>query len=453
MAKISIEPSKAKSILGQQDSLEKTLKALSQDVDSVRGGLRYKIAGQEQISQRLREAAEQITKESQSTLAMRSGLEEIIALYEQSETGNLDRVAVEKASIQQGKAPEMGEEDGGAHEASWWEKLIDLLLPKTGDTGEGEGKLDYPIPLIIGGLIFPLQYYDWSKEKTGLSGEWEMSDALKDKGIFKKLDDFVEGHKETLADKKAYWDPEKKEWKAIDPKDKEALEEFEKRGSSIPVETKLWGIGTSGSLYALGADGEFQGEHSGGEWSAKLGELAGDASAYIGTMGIGATIGAGITIFSAEGEAFWGSEDTQLYAKGGVDIGRAEAEASFGAGLVNEDGKFDPDLHANFSAEAIAGEISGSVGGKALGTDVALEGSLNFGVGAHADFGFQDGKLSLDVGASLGVGASIKLDIDVSGTVNAIGQGIGDVVSGTGEFIGNAVEGAGEFFGALFGGS
>jgi hypothetical protein len=75
------------------------------------------------------------------------------------------------------------------------------------------------------------------------------------------------------------------------------------------------------------------------------------------------------------------------------------------------------------SAEAIAGEISGKVGAKVLGTDVGVSGSLNYGVGAHANIGFSDGKLSLDVGATLGVGASVKLDIDVSGTVNAVCDG------------------------------
>ena len=49
MAKIKIEPSKAKAVLGRQNSLENTLKELCQDVDSIRSGLRYKIAGQENI--------------------------------------------------------------------------------------------------------------------------------------------------------------------------------------------------------------------------------------------------------------------------------------------------------------------------------------------------------------------------------------------------------------------
>ena len=144
MAKILIEPAKTKSVLGQQDSLENTLKKLAQDVDSVQSGLRYKIAGQQNISQRLRDAAEQITRESQSTRALRSGLEELIALYEQTESGNRDQVAAEKVSIQNiagsggtestGNGGQIGE-DLESPVLDWGELLHDVLLELIGPFG------------------------------------------------------------------------------------------------------------------------------------------------------------------------------------------------------------------------------------------------------------------------------------------------------------------------------
>ena len=89
--------------------------------------------------------------------------------------------------------------------------------------------------------------------------------------------------------------------------------------------------------------------------------------------------------------------------------------------MVDADGKFNPSLYAGASAEAIAGEITGAVGGKILGTQVEASGSLNYGIGAHAKVGYKDGKISLDVGATLGVGASASVEIDIGGTVKAIG--------------------------------
>ena len=45
---------------------------------------------------------------------------------------------------------------------------------------------------------------------------------------------------------------------------------------------------------------------------------------------------------------------------------------------------------------------------------------MNFGIGAHADIGIVDHKIKCDIGASLGVGASIGFEIDTGGVVNAV---------------------------------
>ncbi len=41
------------------------------------------------------------------------------------------------------------------------------------------------------------------------------------------------------------------------------------------------------------------------------------------------------------------------------------------------------------------------------------------GIGAHAEVGVKDWKISFDVGASFGIGGSVKLEVDLSGTVKA----------------------------------
>lgn len=407
MAKILIEPAKTKSILGQQESLESTLKRLSQDVDSVRSGLRFKIAGQQNISQRLREAAEQITRESQSTFAMRSGLEEVIVLYEQTESGNRDQVALEQQSGV-GSAAKSGPAAG---------------QPSGGGDLEGEGSAEE-------------QPSDGrSVEKKGPTAEADMRSILKDKGAFKKLSSFEDAHSKDLKNKKFYWDPTTGKV-AVDSDDAAALEEFKKHNSKqLPVDVRLASIGTSGAVNFWEKQGEHYGKYAGGDYRAAVGELRHEAGAYAGLLGIGATLGASYSVFTSEAKGYLGGDDLQLHGKVGVDVGKLEAKASASAGLVDQDGNFNPNLYGGVSAEAIAGEITGSVGVKALGTDVSLEGGLNYGIGAHANVGLHDGKLSVDIGATLGVGASVKLDVDVSGTVNAIGEGIGNLVSGTRDFL------------------
>lgn len=85
MAKILIDTLKVSSLLNIENSIEMKLKSLSQDVDGIRSNLRYKIAGQEAIVARLKEAVEQINKEQLAVSALQSGLEEIIANYNNTE--------------------------------------------------------------------------------------------------------------------------------------------------------------------------------------------------------------------------------------------------------------------------------------------------------------------------------------------------------------------------------
>lgn len=424
MARISIEPVRAKETLTEQSELEKTLKELYQEVENVRTGLTYKIAGQEAIAARLCTATEQINKETVSTGAMRSGLMEVIARYEQTESGNLDRVGAEKTTVQgtinpsQFQMPNLTDLFGGA---------IQILGPG-----------GYP-GWLLGGLLGMPGKFMVSEGKVEPKNEAtvDLEKVYKDKdGFFKKVSDFEDAHSEKDG-VKFYYDPETKKIIEVNERDKDALAEFKKHNKgTIPVDVKMAGVGASGSISGWSLSGKTgSGGIVGAEGSVDLLKLEGNASAYVGMLGIGASAGASFTAFSAEERAYLGNEDLQIYEKIGVSAGKLEAKASASAGLVDKEGKFNPSAYVGASAEAIAGEVSGSVGVKALGTDVAVKGSLNYGIGAHANVGLHDGKISVDIGATLGVGASIKLDIDVSGTVEAIGDAVGNVASGVGAFI------------------
>ena len=435
MAKILIEPAKAKPALGQQDSLENTLKRLSQDVDNIRSGLRYKIAGKENIAQRLRDVVGQIDKECQSTRAMRSGLAELITRYEQFESENQDRVVATNASIQH--------QDGIDNGIDWSSIITQIIPPWLLNPLVPWTHPSAIFPLI--GPLLPLLFPNITAEEAAKLTNLKIEPA-KDK-IEVSLKDIM--HKDTEGSK-YFYDFNTHKLTKVDPKDKQALEEFNKHNQEFPIDVKLLGIGGAGSISALEAEGALRGDFGGLEGSASFSKLSGDASVYVSALGIGATIGASYSLFSAEGKGYIGNEDLQAYVKGSVDVGKVEARASANVGLIDGEGKFNPSVYAGGSIEAIAGEISGSIGGKALGADVAVEGSLNVGIGAHADLGYHDGKLSVDIGASFGVGASVKLDIDVSGTIDAIGEGVGQVAETIGDGFNSFVSGTKDFFSGFF---
>lgn len=150
---------------------------------------------------------------------------------------------------------------------------------------------------------------------------------------------------------------------------------------------------------------------------------------------------AGYSFLTASGEA--GVEDGTAFAKGKAAVlnangyaqftdylrGQAnvnvlyaegEAKADATAQIFGDDGKLDVQLGASAKAEAIAAEAEASAGINILGGEVGVEGGVNVGIGAHADVGYRDGIFKVDIGASLGIGASGSIDVDVGGMVDTI---------------------------------
>jgi len=439
MAKIFIEPAKARATINEQRALESTLNALSRDVSGVRSGLRYKIAGKEAIDARLREAAGQISREMERTRAMRTGLEQIIARYEQAEKSNYERVGAEKTSVQDG-----GNGGGGIVIEGW---MPDSALEPVGpiislipslpwitqilvDVYEQLRRLFKPTPWYLN-LLKPFN-------TTFLTGGLTGSIA----GGFGYVEGEVEGkvgtYKNTLtkidrdstSGSKFYWDPETKKVTRVSEDDKKGNEAFSDHNKGLPVDFKLASFGASRGISAAALDTELKSDYAGVSTKTRLGELKGEIGGYVGLLGVGGTIGASYTAFSTEAQGYLGSEDYQVYGKVGASAGKVSAEGSFDVGLVDKDGNFNPALQAGGSIEAIGGEISGTVGGKIAGADVSVTGKLNYGVGAHANVGYKDGKLSVDIGASLGVGGSVKLDIDVGGAIDTFKDTAKNIWSG-----------------------
>lgn len=136
-------------------------------------------------------------------------------------------------------------------------------------------------------------------------------------------------------------------------------------------------------------------------------------------LAAGVSLGVSVSAFSADFERYIGGKYFGHYVKGDVAFGKAEVKGEAVIGLKDAKGNINPTVHGKLSAEAIAAEASLTKEVKFAGADVGVKGSINVGIGAHAEVGVKDWKISFDVGASFGIGGSVKLEVDLSGTVKA----------------------------------
>ncbi len=220
------------------------------------------------------------------------------------------------------------------------------------------------------------------------------------------------------------------------------------------LEGQLAGAQASASLW--------EGAYSDGKTSISGSFLKGEvhADAYAGlyvygddgtkffSPGIRAEIGGSVTGAEFNWDQQWaGDEMLGINSHFGATIGKAEAKAEGAIVFRDEKGKLNPQLSVNASAEALAWEMEGSVGVNVLGGEVGVKGSVNLGIGAHADFGYKDGVIKCDIGASLGIGASVAFEVDVGGMVDTAiehAEDIGKAIEKGAEAVGNFAEDVGD---------
>lgn len=249
--------------------------------------------------------------------------------------------------------------------------------------------------------------------------------SLKSSGKFNKVNDAIEDKL-----KKNGWYNEEKETSFYDKNGKEIKEkdapDFYKRQLTLAEIKKEASV--SAALYK----GKFDvGEN--GSISVKVGEAEAHASVSGGfyvvgkdgkkkfSPGVKAEVGASVTALEVNWEQQWfGDENFGLNSDVTVTAGKASAQAEGVIQIYGEDGKLNPQFGVGASAELIGGEIEGKIGVNVLGGEVGVKGSVNYGIGAHADVGYKDGVFKCDIGASIGIGASISLEVDVGGMVNTV---------------------------------
>lgn len=276
--------------------------------------------------------------------------------------------------------------------------------------------------------------------------EWE-TEAKFGEGEFTLWDKWDEKKKDNKVKKHYEWES----GKGFVEKTESAstATEAEKRKKELLDGITIWSgsLGKEGSLLHFGKDGDVETENGKYHYSADVMKAEAKGSLYAGLGGIGCEAGVALTAFTAKASGQLGNDMFNIHGEAQVDVGKVELSGEFKAGFVNEKGEFDPSLKGGFNAEAIAAEVSGKAGGTILGADVDVTGSINFGIGAHADIGYDNGKLSLDLGASLGLGGSVKLEIDMSGMVDAAVDCVSDIGTTATEVcktVGETVEKAGD---------
>lgn len=161
--------------------------------------------------------------------------------------------------------------------------------------------------------------------------------------------------------------------------------------------------------------------------------------------GISAEIGTSVTGLKVSGDLkqeLWGGV-ASVGVKGNVTVGELSTKASAEVGFTSE----GLSAHVSGSAEALLfkAEAQGSIG---LGDAVEIKGTagVTVGVGAHFDAGYHDGVLSLDIGASLGIGVSGKVEVDVGGAVDWVVDKATGMLDDVGNAVSDGLEKARKFF-------
>lgn len=277
--------------------------------------------------------------------------------------------------------------------------------------------------------------------KTTISGEIKSSADVNIKGPKKK-------QKEDSV--KVVYDPKTGEFRECG---KEEFKELEEKARLAGIHAEA---GAQNSILEGTLSGES--EYASGSVTAKIGTAQVDASFDAGLYvydssgkkiiapTVKAEMGASVSAISVSADGRVGNEYIGVYGKGNVDALEAEGKIDAKFTLLDENGNMDIQAGVGASVEANLVEASGSAGVEVLGADVGVTGSVKIGVGAHANAGYVDGHLKLDVGVAVGVGASVGVDIDVGGLIDGVAATVADSWSDVSSAASKMFAGIGSFF-------
>lgn len=380
-------------------AISRQLDTISQQVNNVSRRLSWRISGSAQIKSRLDADQAYLEQLEGKTKSLHSTLGGLISKYQSTETANAGLAGKDQAPRETGMAladqvKQLVSSESGTAENSLWELFWSGELAVT--AGGALGALSF----INDESYLKVLSWEGSASVTPKYGEYEDKDA-----IYKRKQDTLKDGKKINAD--TSW--------------------YDKKGTILEAkaEGKIEGsvlegrIGTSGKYGNGSVEGKLLTGEAHANASAGLYVYDRDENGNVTRIfspGVDAEIGASIAVaaVAANGRIGFGENNNMLGAYGDVEASAlsAEAKAQFTANSKQ--------IYGKASAEANLVEAKGSAGVSVLGTDIGVSGSVKVGIGAHAEAGFVDGKLKVDVGAAIGVGFSVGFEIDVSGTVDAV---------------------------------
>lgn len=369
MANFSVKNNAIQDSAGQLEDISRDLQNIEMEIAGIRGSLGFEVASANAIRSRLGKLSQNIQTQRKNTRSMALGLRQTAQKYRTTENRICGHTKAEKGlkgiigqalCVFPGANPEFFKDKF----ASFW-NFMDQFWPSSG-SDPGTGSISWPELLLTA--------------PSAIQG----------------LKDWAEGFEDDIKD---------------------GIVDATSVSGSAKGEWELWGAGVEGKYGSAGVTALAAEAYASG--SAGLFTKDEDGNLLF-NPNIDAKIGASVTALHLDAEGHVGND--MLGASGNVtaDIGKVAAVASATAGMFNEKGELDPRMKVKASAEAIAIEAKGEAGVTVLGTEAKVSGSVNVGVGAHADVGYEDGKLSFDIGASLGVGVSVGFEVDIGGTVDAV---------------------------------
>lgn len=284
--------------------------------------------------------------------------------------------------------------------------------------------------------------------KTSLSSNDKLIASYKPKEFNNNINDFLKDH--DLIDKtknSVYYDEDGNE---IDSKEEPAfykkratIAEFQK---SAQISTAAYegsvDIGDNGSLKVKVGEAEAHSSITGGLYV--LDKASGEKKF---SPGVKAEIGTSFTALETNWDQQWlGDENLGLNTSVDLVVGKASADANATVQVFDADGNADVQINASAEMELIAAEANGKVGVNVLGGEVGVKGSVNVGIGAHADVGYKDGVFKCDIGASVGVGGSVGLEVNVGEMVDTVVDSWDDITDTASAAWENAVDGWNDFW-------
>ena len=430
------------------------LRKESDRITQVKGSLdHFDMTGIDDIKSSLEVISQTLNMQGNRVCDMADGLNNIVREYDNAETTILGHYGVEISPL------------FGA--INWYSIFAHLDIPGIFDHLQHDV---LPASVAVGSAVtafgpigiipFLLKGLDMTDdEKAGFDMTFKAGDLKKFKdddgnsifGWAKKADDKVKDKTKSHRKEPGFTLVRDKNgnWKKVPYTDKKGTKEADESKAAkdlaknpIPVDVKLAEkkfVDIDDALWKTPDIKVQEGIFEGSDAGIQLGRYTVDADAYLGPGAIGASAGASFTVLHAYADGKVGNDYLNAHGNVTLDVGRVGGEVEASAGIYDKNGNINPNLYVGAKAEAIAAEVSGSAGVNVMGVDASVKGSLNVGVGAHANVGIHDGQIAVDLGASLGVGASVSFTIDASGAVNAICEGAK-----------SAFDGVTGFFGSLF---